>query len=207
MWALIAVAAAVMLGTVADRLPALNRLPLIGAPRPEVRFRVNGSSKLVVRLARPRPVDASELPPELRGHAGRPRDPEPRTAQIEVEVRNPSSFERIDRALVNFLLPVGLLRKKTDASGNRRETGGEWLPTVDPRRRNVGAVRLLVAGRRGLRGWQLGPHVLRGHVCEEGEYPIRMRISAPTLYEKDYDTDDVIRVEVADDGPARPPAC
>ena len=36
--------------------------------------------------------------------------PEPRTAQIEVEVRNPSSFERIDRALVNFLLPVGLLR-------------------------------------------------------------------------------------------------
>ena len=32
-------------------------------------------------------------------------------------------------------------------------------------------------------------------------YPIRMRISAPALYEKDYDTDAVIRVEVADDGP------
>jgi hypothetical protein len=33
-----------------------------------------------------------------------------------------------------------------------------------------------------------------------GEYPIRMRISAPALYEKNYDTDAVIRVEVADDG-------
>jgi hypothetical protein len=36
---------------------------------------------------------------------------------------------------------------------------------------------------------------------EEGVYPIRMRTSAPALYEKDYDTDAEIRVEVADDGP------
>jgi hypothetical protein len=112
MWALIAVSVVVMLGTVANRLRWLHRLPLIGTPKPVVTFKVNGSSNLTVRLAEPQPG--------IR--------PEARTAQIEVEVRNPSSFERIDHALVNFLLPVGLLRKKTDASGNRKEAGGEWLP-------------------------------------------------------------------------------
>jgi hypothetical protein len=180
-------------------------LPLIGAPRPVVAFKVNGSSALVVRLAKPDPgrleeartllIEAGVNNPEPTGR------PEPRTAQIEVGVRNPSSFERIDRALVNFLLPVGLLRKKTDVSGVRSEEGGQWLPTEDR-----------VAGRSGAFDYwsQDGVDFAAGSSAvmffeatfdEPGEYPIRIRISAPALYEQDYDTDATIRVEVGEDGP------
>jgi hypothetical protein len=100
-----------------------------------VAFKVNGSPALVVRLAKPDPSRLEEARTLLiEAGVDNPEPtvrPEPRTARIEVGVYNPSSFERVDRALVNFLLPVGLLRRKTDASGARKEADGEWLPTAD----------------------------------------------------------------------------
>jgi hypothetical protein len=205
MWALIAASIVVLLGTVANKARKLNRLPWIGAPRPVVTFKVNGSSALVVRLAKPDPSRLEEARTALIGaglHGAEPTDrPEPRTAQIEVGVYNPSSFERIDRALVNFLLPVGLLRKKTDSSGMRREAGGEWLPTED---RVAGITGAFDYWSQDDVDFATGSAMLmffEATFDEPGEYPIRLRISAPALYEKDYDTDAVIRVEIGDDGP------
>jgi hypothetical protein len=100
MWALIVASLVVLLGTVANRAPKLNRLAWIGAPRPVVTFKVNGSSALVVRLPKPDPGRLEEARTALivsGVDSPDPTDrPEPRTAQIEVGVHNPSSFERID---------------------------------------------------------------------------------------------------------------
>jgi hypothetical protein len=90
MWGLIGLSGLVLFGTAANRLPVLHQLRLVGAPKPQVILKVNGSKELVVRLP--------------RAKAGEP--PEARTAQIEVGVHNPSSLERIDRALINFLVPI-----------------------------------------------------------------------------------------------------
>jgi hypothetical protein len=75
MWALIGVSGVILLGTVANRVRGLHRLPLIGALKPTVTFRVNGSKDLVVRLS-----TSPEFGPK----------PDPRTVQIEVGVANPA---------------------------------------------------------------------------------------------------------------------
>jgi hypothetical protein len=206
MWGLIGVSAVVVLATVANRLPLLHRLPLVGAPKPRVIFKVNGSSSLVVRLA---PADPGRLEEArtilVEGGVDNPEPsvrPESRTAQVEVGVLNPSSFERIDRALVNFFLPVGLQRRATDASGNTTKRDGVWAPPT------IGRIR----GHQGGYDYWSEDHVdypaggatvmyFEATFDDEGIYPIRMRIRASALYEKDYDTDAEIRVEVADDGP------
>jgi hypothetical protein len=196
MWALIGVSAVVIVATVANRLPWLHRLPLIGAPRPKVTFKVNGSTRLVVRLKRADPEARGPLRTRLNPASG------PRVAQIEVGVTNPSSFERIDRALINFFLPVSLQRRATDASGNTTIREGVWAPPTLGR----------IGSHEGALDYWSEDHVdypagggtvmyFEATFTREGVYPIRMRISAPALYEKDYDTDALIRVEVADDGP------
>jgi hypothetical protein len=206
MWVLIGVSVVVILATVANRLRWLHRLPLIGAPRPKVTFKVNGSSSLVVRLAPPDPGRLEEARTILiEAGVDNPEPsvrPEPRTAQIEVGVVNPSSFERIDRALINFFLPVGLQRRATDASGNTTKRDGVWAPPTIGR---------ICGQERGYDYWS-EDHVdyaagggtvmyFEATFDDEGVYPICMRISAPALYEKNYDTDAEIHVEVADDGP------
>ena len=129
MWGLIAASMVVVLGTVPNKAPKLNGLPWIGATRPLVTFKVNGSPPLVVRLARPDPSRLKRRAPSSSKPVDNPVPndrPEPRTAQIEVGVYDPSSFERIDRALVNFLLPVAAcFAGRRTPSGARKEADGD----------------------------------------------------------------------------------
>jgi hypothetical protein len=176
----------ILLGTVAHRVRGLHRLPLIGAPKPTVTFRVNGSNDLVVRLS---------ASPEFG------QKPDPRTAQIEVGVANPA-IARLDSTIINSLLPMRLLRRKTDASGVTKEEGGQWMPPTSE----------AIGSRAGPYDYWAEDYIdfpsrsaqlfyFNATFSEPGEYAIRVRMSAPALYEADYDVDGVIRVEIADDGP------
>jgi hypothetical protein len=139
---------------------------------------VNGSKELVVRLPRPKPNEPARS----------------RTAQVEVGVANPA-ITRLDGTIVNFLLPMGLLRRKTDASGVTREGGGQWMPPTSE----------AIGSRAGPYDYWAEDYVdfpsrssqlfyFSATLSEPGEYAIRMRMSAPALYEGDYDVDGVIRV-------------
>ncbi|MGH8572029.1 MAG: hypothetical protein ACREX8_05570 [Gammaproteobacteria bacterium] len=185
MWVLIALSGLVLLGTFANRIRGLHALPLIGAPKPTVTFRVNGSKDLIVRLPHPKPDD---LPPS-------------RTAQIEVGVTNPA-VGRLDGAAVNFLLPMGLVRRKTDANGTTREEGGQWMaPTPEPIGSHPGPYDYWSEDHVDIPSRSAQLLYFNATFTQPGEYAIRVRFSAPALYEGDYDVDGLIRVGFAEDGP------
>ena len=75
--AFVGLTALILVGTFADHIPLLHKLPVVGAPKPKITFRVNGSTKCIVRLK----ADDDGAIQERR-------------AELSIEVLNPSRFER-----------------------------------------------------------------------------------------------------------------
>ncbi len=97
------VLAASLLVPLAPFLPILHQLPLIGSPKLEIVFRLNGRRDL--RLTTP-PGQA---------HA----------CLLEVEISNPSRWFSVKDTWVRLLMPSGIKIGRCDQFG-RTEEGGDW---------------------------------------------------------------------------------
>jgi hypothetical protein len=87
----------------APYLPGLHRLPIVGSPRLEVTYRLNGSTDLRTTL----------------------RQGSEQTCILEVGVKNPERWQDLHGAWMNLLLPSGVKIGRCNQVGEP-EGGGKW---------------------------------------------------------------------------------
>jgi hypothetical protein len=143
--------------TVAPWIPALHRVPVIGAPRISGELRVDGQEQLVVRLG------------EVR----------PRSALLEVGVEVLDRAD-VEQASINLLIPPGLQGERCDHRG-RPQDEGTWMPRSPER---LGRFKWIeywaVGGLTFTRDTTLKWFRLK--FSQPGEYPVRLKVNSSQLY-------------------------
>lgn len=145
-------------------LPLLNRLPLIGSPRLGVVFRLNGRRDLTLTTA-----------------AG-----EEHTCILDLEIANPSRWFAVKGAWINFLVPSGIKVGRCDQFG-QPEGGGQWQDFHAHRlgshsRADYWHDTNLDFPPRLTRRIRIKLRLGIGEKEEAIEYPILLKLSAPSLY-------------------------
>jgi hypothetical protein len=175
----IALSALFLVATVANRLPWLHAMPLVGAPTVAVALKLDGRSDLNVGIRR---LPAVTLPPEIREAGGGSGTPafEARTAHLEIGVSN-SSRSAIPSAIVTFMHPEGLPHAETDPHG-RELAYGRWMPPTNE-----------ALGDSAWADYWVWPGDLRAAsllfyfkltFATAGTYPVRVKINAGDLYKE-----------------------
>jgi hypothetical protein len=143
-------------------LPLLNRLPLVGSPRINVVFRLNGRRDLTLTV------------PSGQAH----------TCVLDVEVTNRERWTAVKDAWFNLLIPSGIKVGRCNQRGEV-EDGGQW---EDFHRHQLGSHPR--ADYWADTQWNLPPRFTQrirvklrlGHSGEDIDYPILLKLGAPSLY-------------------------
>ncbi len=151
-----------VLAPLAPFIPGLHRLPLVGSPRVEVVFRLNGRRNMTLSVP-----------------AG-----EEHICILEVEITNLERWVEVKGAWLNLLIPSGIKLGRCDELG-KEEPGGEW---EEFRRHPLGSHQRADSWHDI--HWSLPPQRTRrvriklrlGHSGEELEYPVLLQLGAPSLY-------------------------
>ena len=145
----------------APYLPMLHRVPVIGSPSFRVVLRLNGQTDMRVRV----------------------NEQWSNTSILEVGIKNLERSAVVKDAWINFLLPSGLQLGRCDKVG-RPKNGGIWEP-FHPHR--LGAHPRSDYWNDG--HWVFPPqlsHVVRFKLRiqpESGEYPVVLKLGAPSIYD------------------------
>jgi hypothetical protein len=153
-----------VLAPLAPFLPVLNRIPLVGSPRVDVVFRLDGRRDLTLT--------------ETAGQV--------HTCILEVEITNMERWAEVKGAWMNLLIPSGIKLGCCDQRGEINETGGGKWEHFHRHQLGVHA-RADYWAEIGL---NLPPRLTRvmrfklrlGHSEEDHDYPILLKLAAPSLY-------------------------
>jgi hypothetical protein len=151
-----------VLAPLAPFLPALHRLPLVGSPRIDVVFRLNGRRDMTLTV------------PKGEEH----------TCILDVEITNRERWTAIKDAWLNLLVPSGIKVVRCTQRGEP-EDGGKW---EDFHSHQLGTYSR--ADYWHDLGWSFPPRLTRririklrlGHAGETLEFPILLKLAGPSLY-------------------------
>lgn len=175
--------AVVLLTTLADRLPGLHRLPVVGAPSLTTTFSINDDESLEVSTASGEKI----------------------SVVLRAGVRNDRRADIADAA-VNFLAPENVELSRCDPHGNPI-AGGTILSAREPlaaEGARVDRCRYWAGKDFRFSGRSSDLLHFKLELPRPGEYPIRFKVSAEPLY-REHEEHGVIRV-VAEEPPPRPQA-
>lgn len=160
----VVVVLAALVAPLAPFLPLLNRLPLVGSPHLAVVLRLNGRKDLTTTV----PVGG------------------PQTCLLEVEISNPSRWFAVKGAWMNLLIPCGIKLGRCDQFGKDQQ-GGSW---EDFHRHQLGSHSR--ADYWYDTDWDFPPRLTKririklrlgiGEDVDQLEYPILLKLAAPSLY-------------------------
>lgn len=174
--------ALILLATIADRLPVLHRLPLVGAPRLTVVFSIGDDESLAVSIE-----------PNAKRKA----------VVLRVGVRNDRRANIAD-AGVNLLVPENVTLSRSDPDGNATRAGTVMFTSESLATEAAASERSRYWADKGCRFSGRSSELLhfRLELPGEGLYPIRFKVSAEPL-DSEHKQGGLIRVVATDPPPPR----